>query len=155
MKIALLAATALVSSTFITMPALAGPVTPPSANAPDGTTEAAMQAQCDALAALRGPADGPDDIYSAEVLSRQRLVAFDGISVEVGGSRNIDVGSITPGTGTYVLAALEIRGNPFKTGWQRQHVRRPVVDPRAIIRTAPTTSRRISTRPLPMRSAAR
>ena len=111
MKIALLAATALVSSTFITTPAFAGPVTPPTANAPDATTEAAMQAQCDALAAAHDTLNG--DIWTAAVVLGG--VTQVGSTTEVSGSRDIDESSIQ-GTGTYVPGALEIRGNPFKTG---------------------------------------
>ena len=51
MKLGFLAATALVSSTIISTPAFADTVTPPTADAADGVTLAAMQSQCDALAA--------------------------------------------------------------------------------------------------------
>jgi hypothetical protein len=111
MKFGILAATALLSSTIISTPAFADTVTPPTANAADADTLAAMQSQCDALAAAHDTANG--DIWSAEVV--EGAVTLVGGPTEVDGTRDIDESSIA-GTGDYVPAALEIRGDPFRTG---------------------------------------
>jgi hypothetical protein len=112
MKLGFLAATALVSSTIISTPAFADTVTPPTADAADGVTLAAMQSQCDALAAVHGPATGDNDHFTGEVV--EGAVTLISGPTETG-NRVVDEDSITP-TGTYVPAALEIRGNPYKSG---------------------------------------
>ena len=111
MKRAILAATALLSSTIMSTPAFADTVTPPTANAADGTTLAAMQTQCDALAAAHDTANG--DIWSGEVV--EGAVTLVAGPTEVGGTRVIDESSIQ-GIGTFVPSVREIRGNPFRTG---------------------------------------
>jgi hypothetical protein len=72
-----------------------------------------MESQCDALAAVHGPATGDNDHWTGEVVEGD--VTLVSGPTEVGGTRVIDDETIT-GTGTYVPAALEIRGNPFKNG---------------------------------------
>ena len=144
MKIALLAATALVSSTFITTPAFAGPVTPPTANAPDATTEAAMQAQCDALAAAHDTLNG--DIWTAAVVLGG--VTQVGSTTEVLGLRDIDGKASIQGTGTDVLGALETPGNPAASRWllaAASTCSAPSGRLPATILTAPTTTRPIMT----------
>lgn len=111
MKRAFVAATALLSSTIMSTTAIADTVPTPIANAADGTTLAAMQQQCDALAAAHDTNNG--DIWTGEVVEgASALVAG---PTEVGGTRVVDTSSIV-GTGTYVPAALQIRGNPFRNG---------------------------------------
>jgi hypothetical protein len=109
---AILAATALLSSTIMSTPAFADTIPTPIANAADGTTLAAMQTQCDTLAAVHGPATGDNDHWTGEVVEGD-VTLFSGPTET--GNRDIDEDSIV-GTGTYVPAALEIRGNPYKTG---------------------------------------
>jgi hypothetical protein len=70
-----------------------------------------MQSQCDALAAAHDTGNG--DIWSAEVVEGD--VSLVSGPTEVEGTRDIDESSIA-GAGTYVPAALEIRGDPFRTG---------------------------------------
>jgi hypothetical protein len=112
MKLGYLAMAALLSSTIISTPAFADTVTPPDAAAADGTTVAAMQSQCDALAALHGPATGQNDHWTGTVVPGD-VTLFSGPTET--GNRVIDEESIV-GTGTYVPAELEIRGDPYKTG---------------------------------------
>ena len=108
---AILAATALLSSTIMSTPTFADTIPSPIANAADGTTLAAMQTQCDALAAAHDTANG--DIWTGDVV--EGTVTLTAGPTEVGGTRVVDTSSIV-GTGTYVPAALEIRGDPFKNG---------------------------------------
>jgi hypothetical protein len=112
MKLGYFVATALLSSTIISTPAFADTVTPPTADAADGTTLAAMQSQCDALAAVHGPATGDNDHFTGEVVEGDVTLVSGPTET---GNRVIDEESITP-IGTYVPAALEIRGNPYKSG---------------------------------------
>lgn len=111
MKTKILAATALVSASFIS-PAYADTVSPPSAAGADATTLAAMESQCDALAAVHGPATGDNDHWSATVV--EGAVTLVSGPTETG-NRVIDNSSIV-GTGTYVPSVLEIRGNPMRIG---------------------------------------
>ena len=112
MKWQYLAATALLSSTITSTAAFADTVTPPTAAAADGTTLAAMQAQCDALAALHGPATGDNDHWTADVVEGNVTLVSGPTET---GNRVVDEDSIH-GIGTYVPGALEIRGVPFKNG---------------------------------------
>src|SRR4051794_14798795 len=108
---ALISAVALMSSTIMSTPAFADTVTPPTADGADGTTQAAEQAQCDALAAAHDTDNG--DIWSAVVVpGTATLIAG---PTEVGGTRVIDNSSIV-GTGIFVPSVREIHGNPFRTG---------------------------------------
>jgi hypothetical protein len=103
---------ALLSTSFITSPALADTVSPPTGNTADATTQAAEQAQCDALAALHGPATGDNDHWSA-------TVAEGAVTLVTGptetGNRVIDTNTVV-GTGTFVPSVLEIHGNPVRIG---------------------------------------
>lgn len=111
MKLAILAVSALLTSTIISTPAFADTIPTPAADAADGTTLAAMQTQCDALAAAHDTANG--DIWSGAVVEgTTSLVAG---PTEVAATRVVDESSIV-GTGTYVPGHLEIRGDPFKNG---------------------------------------
>ena len=117
MKTNLISALALLSTSFTPIammsPAFAGTVPTPWAAPINGTTLAGMQAQCDALAAVHGPATGPNDHWTGEIRDvAPTLVAG---PTEVSGTRIIDQSSVV-GIGTYVPAAFEIRGNPFKNG---------------------------------------
>jgi len=104
---------ALLSTSFFSAPAFADTVAPPSADGANSDTLAAMQTQCDALAAAHGPATGDNDHWTGEVVEGAgTLVAG---PTEVGGTRIIDTSSIV-GTGTFVPSVLEIHGNPFKIG---------------------------------------
>jgi hypothetical protein len=112
MKIrAFVSATALVSTSFMTIsPAFAVATGAPIARGPDATTVAAMQSQCDALAAAHDTANG--DIWTGAVVPGSATLT--GGPSETG-SRTIDQSSITP-TGTYVPSRQEIRGDPFRNG---------------------------------------
>jgi hypothetical protein len=110
MKRALLAATALLSSTIISSPAFAVATDTPTAAITDGTTTAAMQSQCNVLAAAHDTGNG--DIWTAAVV----VGAVSPVSGPTEtGTRNIDQNSIQ-GTGIYVPSVREIRGVPFKNG---------------------------------------
>lgn len=110
MKRALLAATALLSSTIISTPAFAVATDTPTAAEADATTLAAMQSQCNALAAAHDTGNG--DIWTAAVVTGD-VTQVSGPTET--GTRTIDQNSIQ-GTGVYVPSHLEIRGNPFKNG---------------------------------------
>jgi len=116
MKRALLAATALISaslSPFAVTPAFADATQAPSPDGPDADTQAAMQTQCDALAAAHGPATGENDHWTGEVVPGGATLISG--PTEVSGSRVIDESSIV-GTGTFVPSHPEIRGNPYRIG---------------------------------------
>src|SRR4051794_1971311 len=103
---ALLAATAITFSSFVPVlnaPALADTIPTPLATGPDSATQAAMDAQCDALAAAHGAAwHGEVDTssISSELISGP---------TEVGGTRVIDETSIV-GTGTFTPGTTYIQG---------------------------------------------
>ena len=108
---ALFSATALMSTSMMMItPALATATGTPTAAAADSTTLAGMQSQCNALAAAHDLANG--DIWTGVVVA--------GAVTQVAGptetgNRVVDHSSIQ-GTGIYVPAQLEIRGDPFKNG---------------------------------------
>ena len=107
-----MATSALISTLVMTSPAFA--VDAPPADPADAVTIAAMQAQCDLIAAAYGPSTGPNDHYSADVVEGATSLVS-GPS-EVSGSRDIDESSIQP-TGTYVPGQLYIATtSPYKTG---------------------------------------
>ena len=113
MKMAILAATALLSSTIMSTPAFADTITPPIADPANQTTLDAMQTQCDALAALHGPATATTII--GQVKSPRRC-DFDRRADGNSGQLDlIDTSSIQP-LGDYVPGTTEIRGDPFRTG---------------------------------------
>ena len=113
MKRAILAATALLSSTTMSTPAWADTIPTPDPDGPNATTQAAEEAQCDALAALHGPATGDNDHWSGEVVpGAATLIAG---PTEVADTRVVDPDTIV-GTGTFVPSILEIRGDPFRIG---------------------------------------
>lgn len=106
-----MATSALFGTLVMTTPAFA--VDAPAADAADAATLAAMQAQCDTIAAGYGPSSGPNDHHTGEVV--EGAVTLVSGPSEVSGSRDIDESSIQP-TGTYVPGQLYISGNPYKTG---------------------------------------
>lgn len=111
MKRAILAATALMSSTILSTPAFAVATDTPTAAAADSTTTANMQSQCNALAAAHDTANG--DIWTAAVLAGA-VTSVAGPTET--GTRTIDQNSIQP-TGTYVPSVKEIRTtSPYKNG---------------------------------------
>ncbi|NUQ16957.1 MAG: hypothetical protein HOP95_00635 [Sphingomonas sp.] len=114
MKIrAFLAATAAFSWSF-SAPALAGaPITPPAADAASADTLNAMTAQCNAAAAVHGPATGPNDHWTGQYVTGD--VTLGSGPTEVVGTKVVDTSSIQP-LGTYVPSVKEIRGNPVRTG---------------------------------------
>lgn len=109
---ALLAATAITFSSFVPVlnaPALADTIPTPTATGPNSTTQAAMDAQCDTLAAVHGAAwHGEVDVgsISSELISGP---------TEVAGTRVIDDSSIV-GTGTFTPGTTYIQGDPFRIG---------------------------------------
>jgi len=116
MKRALLAATALISasfSPFAITPAFADATQSPSPDGPDANTQAAMQTQCDALAAVHGPSTGDNDHWTGEVVPGGATLISG--PTEVSGSRAIEESSIV-GVGTFVPSHPEIRGNPYRIG---------------------------------------
>lgn len=107
---ALLSAAALVGSSIMTSPALAVATDTPVADGPTADTLAAMQSQCDALAAAHDQQNG--DIWTGVVV--QGAATLTAGPTETG-NRVIDESSIQP-LGTYVPSHQEIRGNPYKNG---------------------------------------
>lgn len=107
---ALLSATALISTSLMTNPALAVATGTPVAAGPNSTTSADMQTQCDALAAAHDLQNG--DIWTGVVVPGAATLVAGPTET---GNRVIDQNSITP-TGTYVPSVKEIRGNPVRTG---------------------------------------
>jgi hypothetical protein len=101
---------ALLSTSLVSTPTYADTISPPTGALADATTQAAEQAQCDALAALHDTANG--DIWTATVV--EGAVTLVSGPTETG-NRVIDTSSIV-GTGTYVPSVLEIRGNPMRIG---------------------------------------
>lgn len=114
MKRAVLAATALLSSTIISTPLLADTIPSPTADAASQDTLDEMQSRCDAIAAgMDTDGVGTGDIWSAEVIiGAASLIAG---PTEVANTRDIDETSIEP-DGIYVPSVLEIRGNPVRNG---------------------------------------
>lgn len=94
----------------VTSPAFAVATDTPIAHAADATTGAAMQGQCDALAAAHDTANG--DIWTGAVVPGAVTLLTGPTET---GTRTINQSSIQP-TGTYVPAVLEIRGNPMRIG---------------------------------------
>jgi hypothetical protein len=111
---ALLSATAILSSTFITTTtaAFASPYSFATQQpTPDGLTDTSgEQAQCDALAAAHDIQNG--DIWTGVVVPGAATLIAGPTET---GNRVIDQSSITP-LGTYVPSHQEIRGNPYKNG---------------------------------------
>lgn len=115
MKRALLAATALLSSTIISTQALAAvtvldSVTPAAA---DGTTLAAMETQCNTLAAAHDTGDG--SIWTGTVVPGD--VSWVSGPTEVGSHTYAANGvGDQDGAGTFTPAHKEILGDPFRNG---------------------------------------
>jgi hypothetical protein len=101
----------LLCASFITSPAFADTIPTPIADATDGTTLAAMQTQCDTLAAAHDTSNG--DVWTGVVV--EGLVTLVAGPTEVGGTRIIDETSIV-GTGTFTPGHTYIQGDPFRIG---------------------------------------
>ena len=113
-KRAILAATAIVVGSFnpvLATAAWADTVPTPTADAADATTLAAMQNQCDILAAVHDNGNG--DVWSGEV--DEGLATLVAGPDEVAGSRVIDESTIV-GTGTFTPGSTYIQGEPFRIG---------------------------------------
>jgi hypothetical protein len=107
------AAAALLTNTMWVTPAFGDTIPTPTADAADTTTLDAMQAQCDALALVHGPATGPNDHWSGEVV--EGAVTLVAGPTEVAGTRVIDTSTIV-GTGTFTPGTTYIEGAPFRVG---------------------------------------
>src|SRR4029453_16620944 len=113
-KRAILAATAIVVGSFnpvLATAAWADTVPTPTADATDATTLAAMQNQCDILAAAHDIGNG--DEWTGEVV--EGAVTLVAGPTEVDGTRDIDEDTIV-GTGTFTPGSTYIQGDPFRIG---------------------------------------
>src|SRR4030095_5625648 len=113
-KRAILSATAIWVGSFnpvLATAAWADTVPTPTADAADATTLAAMQNQCDILAAVHDNGNG--DVWSGEV--DEGLATLVAGPDEVAGSRVIDESTIV-GTGTFTPGSTYIQGEPFRIG---------------------------------------
>jgi hypothetical protein len=107
---ALVTSVALVAAMSST-PAFADTVPTPGAAETSGDTLAAMQAQCDTIAASYDTGDG--DIWTGEVV--EGAVTLVSGPTEVPGTRIIDESTIV-GSGVFTPAALYIEGEPYRIG---------------------------------------
>jgi len=94
-----------------TTPVMANPTAQPTPATVDATSQAAMQGQCDALAAAQPLGQYGEDIWTGEVVEITQAITSGPTQT---GTRTI-VGEVR-GTGIFTPAGLSIDGDPYRVG---------------------------------------
>ena len=112
-RVMIAASAALLANSFLTSPGITAVtlIDTVSPTGPDGTTMAAMEAQCDAKATAHSPA------WSGEVDQSSIVATLVSGPTEVGTEADRDIDESTRvGAGTFTPAHVEIMGDPYRNG---------------------------------------